>query len=220
LAYADNMHRLDLRQQQEGGTYSMQLVEEWWQGLSKKDKDDFTKGDKSKGAAVALFTNPPVTFTEGCLRPACMVIRCGTTYWIHRPKEGGYPELILQHEKKNQRRQVCVPAHVVVAWVFHGAPPDDQKFVCHHDEPPTRVDEEGQVVLGYPSTLQWASHELMLPQLVGTQHYPGYGRCNSKDCVSPLCLHYSTKEENCRTAHTSHRAATRKAKMKFNRAGG
>lgn len=212
-AHAPEALRETFRQQQAVGDYTITMVKEWWEGLSKEQQAEHST---SREAATTLFTNPPVALNHGQLTGACMRVRT-TAHHIHPPRKNGYPELILQQEG-NGLRKVSVPCHVLVACIFLGVPTAAQRaaektFVCHNDEPadyPAADNPEGWHV-------KWAPGFEQPPAGVapGTQVFPRLAMCGSKHCVNPLCLHYSSQEDNCSTAHKAHYKVCKKQRQKW-----
>jgi hypothetical protein len=96
---------------------------------------------------------------------------------------------------------------VLVACIFQGLPAKkDAPFVCHNDKPPAKL----------TTKLKWeAGLEVPPPDVrPGSLQFPCLASCSDRNCVNPLCLHYSTQAENCITAHTTRVVVAKKLRVK------
>jgi hypothetical protein len=203
-------------------TVQAKVLRRRWKGLGKADR---VSGMEE--AALALFTNPPVSAAGGRrLVGACMTIEPRShkhIVWSHGvPKASGglrsksYPLLVLQEGGSRTQQQgggrvarLTVPCHVLVAWLFHGAPGMVEHkdklvqatMVCHHDQPPAQL----------PTSLEWENNEAQ-NFAAGHRLVPQLGRCLAKGCVNPLCLHWSIHEQNAKTGRAGWQQASRKSR--------
>jgi hypothetical protein len=191
------------------------IIRSHWDSLSAE-----ARREGRQQAALALSCNPPAAGRRAV--GACMCIdpreqRVAHISWTQRKNPSkAYPVLVLQQGVPKRQGQPAVqrcvvPAHVLVAWLFHGAPGKvlvkgkqvKAECVCHHDMAPARL----------PITLKWEVDESQhLP--AGHVLVPGPSRCLSKCCVNPLCLHWSTQSLNAASGSTAWQKASRKAKVK------
>lgn len=225
MAKSSPAEQLDLKSQHMQHGFSSGLkCTQWWKGWKTENSWDTMTTDEqaaiNAAAAKALFLNPPVR--RGRLKSkirktyeqvhACM---CCKSYkqssrfleWKH-----GYPQLVLQFagvtEDGVQYPSVYVPAHQLVAWLFLGFPPKGLMtpkglkvpVVCHFDITP-----------GEP-VVKWEKEEEKVPG--NSLCFPLLGRCLSKHCVCPMCLHFSTQISNAMTGKDKYQLPERKAKRK------
>jgi hypothetical protein len=208
LAHASQEQRHALRAQQQAQIYSSSAVDAWWR-QSGAAQHAATMG----AASAALFQNPPVRAPkEGRgLVNACVCIRSNAPLisW-HSDRSGrSYPWLVMQHggAHGSNSKQMAVACHVLVACLFHGNPPkhasgeeEVRLQVCHYDVAPAMY----QGVTWQQSEYQVASNTHLCPMPA---------RCLSKACVNPLCLHYSTQNDNAATGRARGQRAARQCKQ-------
>jgi len=213
LAVSTEGEKQNLRAEHVSTGRSLVSFTDWWKVWRvQHDWDEMNqqeKGEINQKAAMALFTNPPVSkgkaITSGTFRliDACMCCKSGegnNKFILWRKK---YPQLVLQFAGKTEDGdrfpQVSVPAHQLVAWLFLG-PNSTGMCVCHYDVPPTDRD------------VKWEQRESV--RHMNALCAPKSGRCLSTHCVSPLCLHYSTQSDNASTGKDRKQLPSRKAKRK------
>ncbi len=212
MAMATEQQQDALKQAHKKGGYDKALdCSKWWaehgqaafQGMTQTERDALVEK-----AAMALFLNPPISHPRkdggprGCC--ACMCLRMGQATGRHIEWDKGYPNLILQEAGVTDAGvsfpRITVPVHQLVAWLFLGPKPAG-KVVCHNDIAQQVVPEE-----------RWEIFEK--ETLRNKRCFPKLLRCLSKNCVSPLCVHYGTQSDNAVTGRERDQVIHRNQRQK------
>lgn len=189
------------------GRRSFDVVHWWTQ--RQRDMSPEEKHKVLQAAAAAIFCNPPATVAARGMHTVsgCMVLTARShklITWSHGMFRG-YPQLVFQHAGKLvggvSFPRVMVPCHQLVAWLFLGTKPSN-KVVCHYDLAPSEY-------LG----VTWAEHAVR--NYNNAMLLPTKGRCLSKNCVCPLCLHYASQSDNANTGKHKKQLPARKARAKL-----